>query len=323
MRINWFIPVEHRNYNRMPASIWIRCLQLIPYLEKHNIVCTVNDSNTKSDISIFVRWQNDQAFSLLEKTKATGQKIVFDLCVNYLDPAGWIGKNYGSLQKQRQQAIQMIKYSDAVTCASEFIRQRVRKFHPEAIYIPDSIDKSHFRFEKDPRDFHGKPLTLIYAGVASKAEFLFENIYPLIRKREMKLMVLAEKRPRIWARYHYRRWRYENFPKDILRGEIGIAPRITDNPYDKAHSIFKVGVFLAEGIPVLASSVPSYNELLQQDKAGRICDSLSSWAEALDTITNNVEQLVQWSQNACEVIKPYSSEIIANKYLRLFEKLLN
>ncbi len=32
-----FIPVSHRNLNRMSASVWIRCLQLLPYLEEHGI----------------------------------------------------------------------------------------------------------------------------------------------------------------------------------------------------------------------------------------------------------------------------------------------
>ena len=323
MHVNWFIPVRHRNYNHMPASIWIRCLQLISYLQKRNVICTVNDSSKKPDISIFIRWQDDQAFYLLKKAKDCGQKIIFDLCVNYLDPVGQIEKSYGSSQKQQQQAIMMIESSDTVTCASDFIKQRASDFHPHAIYIPDSIDENHFKFKKDHMDFHNKPLTLIYSGVASKATFLFENLYPLIKKREMKLLVLAEKKPKIWTGYRYIKWRYKRFPQDIIRAEIGIAPRNTDNPYDKAHSIFKIGVFLAQGLPVLASPVHSYNELLNTNKpAGKICDLQPSWADALDTVLDNHEKLIEWSQNAYEVSKPYSSEVIADKYFQLFQEIL-
>ncbi len=322
IKVNWFIPVKHKNYNNMPASIWIRCLQLIPYLKKLNIACTINDLTTEADISVFVRWQNDKAYSLIEKSIAKGQKVIFDLCVNYLEPAGQIGKSYGSFPEQRKQALRMMEASDAVTCASDFIRQRASKFHPNAAYIPDSIDQGHFKFKKDHRDFFRESLTLVYAGVASKADFLFKNIYPLIKKKGMKLMVLSDKRPRIWARYHYKKWRYEQFPQDILEGEIGIAPRRTDNPYDKGHSIYKIGVFLAQSIPVLASSVPSYNELLDKGAAGKVCDSLSSWDEALNLVANNREILIKWSQEAYEIIKPYRSETIANRYIQLFRKLL-
>ncbi len=322
IKVNWFIPVNHKNYNKMQASVWIRCLQLIPYLEKRNIVCTTNNLTAKADISVFVRWQNDEAYALMKKGIAKGQKVIFDLCVNYLEPAGQIGKSYGSFPEQWEQALRMIELSDAVTCASDFIRQRASEFHANAAYIPDSIDQTHFKFKKDHRDFYRKSVTLVYAGVAAKADFLFKNIYPLIKKRKMKLMLLSDKRPGMWTRYHYRKWRYEKFPKDILEGEIGIAPRRTDNPYDKGHSIFKIGVFLTQGIPVLASPVPSYNELLDKGMAGRICDSLSSWGEALDLVENNREILMKWSQEAYEIIKPYKSETVADRYVEIFRKLI-
>ena len=138
----------------MPASIWIRCLQLIPYLEKRNIACTINDLATDANISVFVRWQNDKAYSLIEKSVAKGQKVIFDLCVNYLETAGQIGKSYGSFPEQREQALRMIEVSDVVTCASDFIRQRASEFHSNAMYIPDSIDQDHFKFKKDHRDFY-------------------------------------------------------------------------------------------------------------------------------------------------------------------------
>jgi hypothetical protein len=295
---------------------------LIPYLEKRNIGCTVNDSNAKADISIFVRWQNNKAYSLMEKSIAKGQKVIFDLCVNYFEPAGQTGKKYGSLPEQREQALRMIENCDVITCASEFIRQQTSKFHSNAIYIPDSIDQYHFNLNKTLSDFYKGSLTFIYAGVASKADFLLKNIYPLIKKRGMDLLVLTEKRPSIWARYHYRKWRYEKFPEDILKGELGIAPRKTDNPYDKGHSLFKIGVFLAQGLPVLASPVPSYNELLDKGTAGKICDSLLSWDEALNFVANNREALTKWSQEAYEIIRPYSSEAIVDKYIEVFRKLI-
>ena len=77
MKISWFIPpnrinryipdllskrikLGYYNYDRVLASVWLRCLQLIPYLEEQGILCRINDFSANSDISIFVRWQNDK-----------------------------------------------------------------------------------------------------------------------------------------------------------------------------------------------------------------------------------------------------------------------
>ena len=95
MKISWFIPpnpinryipdllskrirIGYYKYDRVPASLWIRCLQLIPYLEELGINCRVNDFSASSDISIFVRWQDDRALQCLQKQKDQKKVIIFD-----------------------------------------------------------------------------------------------------------------------------------------------------------------------------------------------------------------------------------------------------
>ncbi len=274
IKVNWFIPVKHRNYNKMPASVWIRCLQLIPYLENKNINCMVNQPDTPADISIFVRWQNEQALSVMKKCKAKGQKVIFDLCVNYLEPTGTIGEEYGSSDAQKQQVLKMIRTADMVTCASDYIKNIASQYHQNSIYIPDSIDMNHFNMNKSVEDFSKKTLTLVYAGVAAKSVFLFEHIFKFIKKSGMNLLLLSETKPRLFAKYKYKKWKYQTFPHDMMIGDIGIAPRRTDDPYDMGHSNIKIGFFLAQGIPVIASQVQSYKEFLGQGTAGKICDSI-------------------------------------------------
>ena len=113
MKINWFIPPKqinlftsdsfskrlrlgYYNYDKVSASVWIRCLQLIPYLEEQGIRCRINDFYSNSDISIFVRWQDVQAFQHLKKQKDLKKIVIFDQCVNYFDVAGTFPGNYGS-----------------------------------------------------------------------------------------------------------------------------------------------------------------------------------------------------------------------------------
>ena len=69
MEITWFIPpnqinryipdsiskvlrLGYYNYDHVSASVWLRCLQLIPYLEEKGIRCRINDFSAESDIAI-------------------------------------------------------------------------------------------------------------------------------------------------------------------------------------------------------------------------------------------------------------------------------
>ena len=319
-QVNWFIPVNHRDYNQMPASVWVRCLQLFPYLEKHGVRCTVNDRNADVDVAIFMRWQDEKAYKLAQEQKQKGQRIIFDLCVNYFDETGLFQGGYGSTKERVREAARMVDLADVVACASEFIKQRASEFHPYTIYLPDSVDFDHFRFEKSCSDFDKPVLTVVWAGQSSKTVEL-ADLYPLLARRRIPLIVISEKKPSLPGPYTYMPWSYHTFPRAILSGELCIAPRRTDNPYDLGHSHFKIGIFMAQGVPALASPLPSYVEVIGKTGAGRICDSEVSWESAIDKALEDRHMLKEWSKAARQGMLVYSTESIAQKYMQLFKDI--
>lgn len=321
LRVAWFIPVNHRDFNRMPASVWIRCLQLIPYLEERGVRCTVNEPDAKADISIFVRWQDEKAYRLAREQKGKGQRIIFDLCVNYFDQTGMLGDGYGTTAKNVQECTNMVSMSDAVTCASKFIAERAQRFHPRVVYLPDSIDGRHFRFRKSLKDFQRRPLRAIWCGVAVKAQEL-NPILPILADRGLGLTLISEVRPKIAGHFSFIPWTYETFSRHILDGELCISYRSTDSPYNLGHSFFKIGVFMAQGVPVLASPVPSYGEILENGNSGMICSSPEDWERSLDMILADREMLIKWSEQGVQTIERYSTEHIAIEYCNLFNQLM-
>lgn len=320
MIVSWFTPVNHRDYNAMPASVWIRCLQLIPYLEEQGVHCVVNDRRARADVCVFVRWQNEEAQKLARKLKQRGSQVVFDLCVNYFDETGLLGPHMGTTTERVMEAQRMVAASDAITCASAFIADRAREHHPNVFYLPDSIDRRHFRLTKLLSDFSKLKMNAIWSGVSSKATDL-KHMYPLLAEGGITLTVISDSPPSLPGPYEFVPWSYQTFPHDILKGEICLGPRRTDNPYDKGHSHFKIGIFMAQGVPVLASPVPSYIEVIGKAGGGRICASESAWEAALDEILEDRQILREWSQAACQGMLTYSTELVAQKYTQLFESL--
>ena len=108
-----------------------------------------------------------------------------------------------------------------------------------------------------------------------------------------------------------------------MEGDFCISPRRTDNTYDLGHSHFKIGVFMAQGVPALCSALPSYKELIRKTDGGMICQSDLDWVTVLDNILEDRESLWRWSKGAYEGMRCYSTEVLAKSYLKVFEKLIS
>lgn len=325
LAVAWSVPVNHRNYDRMPASVWIRCLQLIPYLERLGIRSTVNDVRGKADVLVFVRMQDESASRLAAEAKRRGAKVAFDLCVNYFDETGMLEGGYGVTRTHVDECLRMVSLADVVIAGSAFIASRAAEFHPRVTYLPESVNREHFRYTKAYDDAHGwfapRPVTAAWCGYAVKALEL-EPFLPLFAARKIPLVIISERRPSLSIPFRYIRWRYASLPRSLVRAEFCIAPRRLDSPYNLGHSLFKIGIFLAEGVPALASPVPSYREVLIPERTGLLCDSLRDWEEALDRVREDRDLLRRWSAEARDAMRPYLTEAVARRYAELFRELV-
>ncbi len=324
LTVAWFTPVRHRNFDRMPASVWIRCLQLVPYLERLGIRSTVNGALGDADVCVLVRMQDERAYRIATEAKARGCKVAFDLCVNYFDETGPLGEGYGVTRKHVEECVRMVSLADVVLAASQHIAGRARSFHPDVVYLPDSVDRRHFRFDKRYDEVAGErspdAVTAIWCGYSVKAPEM-EPFLPLLAKREIPLAIVSDRKPSLPVPFQFVRWRYAGAPRDLLRGDFCIAPRPLDSPYNLGHSLFKVAVFLAQGVPALASPVPSYREVLIPERTGLLCESPGEWEEALDRVRANRDHLRAWSREAREVVRPYLTDRVAERYAELFREL--
>lgn len=304
----------------MPASVWIRCLQLVPYLETAGIRSEINGTGRDTKLAVFVRRQDAESRWLAESLKARGIKIVFDLNVNYFDETGLMGAGYGTTAERVQECLAMVSVADAVCCSSQFIAARARSYHPNVVCLPDSFDTSHFRYRKPSADFDGKSIRAIWSGVSSKAGEL-DPVIPLLQARGISLTVISDAPPKLNCPFQHVPWSYHTFPVRLLDGELCLGPRRVDNPYDQGHSFFKIGIFMSAGVPALASPVPSYLELVGRPDCGRVCRSLVDWESALDETIADRDLLRQWSEKSIEAARPYRTGTVAEQYLDLLRNL--
>ena len=134
-------------------------------------------------------------------------------------------------------------------------------------------------------------------------------------------MVISTTPPDLPGPFTFIPWNYHNFPNSILEGELCVAPRNLHNIYNQGHSNFKIGVFMAQGVPALGAPLDSYRELIERTGAGLICNGAEEWEEALDRLLADRELLKRWSAAAYEGMEPYTTEKVAQRYYDLFTEL--
>lgn len=320
LTVGWYVPTRRWKIDpdRVTASVWIRAGQLIPYLRELGVRCRVNPTVGRTAVVIFVRRQDEVALSYAKSLRRKGTRVVYDLCVNYYDLDSV--EPTGLARARREECLRMTDVADAVFCASRFVADRARNFHPNVVYIPDSFDRRHFRFRKDPRDFVSTRLVAGYSGIGQKIRDV-AAISEILVATGIDLVVISDDKPDLGFPYEFVRWKYDRFPQDLLRADFCVAPRSLESNYNRGHSFFKVGIFMSQGVPAIAAPVPSYSELIGTSKGGRICHTGDEWFEAMQAISNDRGVLARWSREAVLQTAPYSTESIARKYLEVLTRI--
>lgn len=324
IRIGWFIPVQYnyKDYNRVMASVWIRCLQLIEPLQTLGYESTINQPWKKVDIAIFLRVQGSWAQKLQRYLQWRGVKTIFSVIVNYYEREGNIEKIRRTVTDEHiKQCITMTREANAVVTCSHFLRTRAEQHNDNVFYLPDTVTRRHFNRTKNTLDFDRLPLKLIWSGKASKAHFL-EDVYNTVSDLPIELIIIADEPPLLNVPYKFVQWRYETFPEEIVKGDICISPRILDNSYDYGHSNFKIVVFLAQGVPVLASPQDSYLEVVNNGDNGFICPDLQSWRSNLLHLIEHRSLLQEMPEKCIQSAEPYLTENVIRSYDQLLRQLV-
>jgi glycosyltransferase involved in cell wall biosynthesis len=326
MRITWIVPERKRPFHLIPllawhptfalASVWIRAYQVAPYMQKLGYATSVNNKKTNQEVAIFLRKYDEEAVQLAKKLKQSGVKIITDVVANYFEERNESSEVGRSTKSQVMHFKTLIELSDQVWTVSPYLQKAASQFHPHVKFISDSVDPTHFNHKKVKFLKSEEALTLGWSGISLKAHALDELatiLHPLITAGKVKLMVISDKAPAINLPFEFREWKYGRFPQHIASCNLCIAPRTVNNNYDKGHSLFKIGVFMAMGVPALAGPVPSYELLLADKSAGEICKTENQWKTALLKFIDNQQIQQQWSKNACEKMKSFMTPMIAKK----------
>jgi hypothetical protein len=337
-RIIWFIPNPQWMFFRRISgktgwhpdvslpSVWIRSFQIAPYLQKAGFSTNYNSIDPLPDIAIFLRRYGKKDIELAKLLKSKGVRIILDVVANYFEerPPDIFGDGQ-STSEQVSSFLQFMDIADQIWTVSPFLKTTAEEYHSDVHFVSDSIDTKHFNPEKHLFDFTEPPFQLGWSGTSSKAQEL-NYISPLLNKyinqEQINVTIISKKPPKLYFKYQFRRWKYSTFPNEISKCDLCIAPRRVINNYDRGHSLFKIGVFMAMGVPAFAGPVPSYKLILGNSKGGKICSSYDDWDRELNSFIENKKNLDSIRYHAIKNIQPYFTQNIANLINFIIQNLI-
>lgn len=274
------------------------------------------------DIVIFQKKFDTRALQLAQKLKKKMAKIVLDINVNYYDTTAFTADE----MHQYNQIMQFTRIADGIITSTKYIESYAKKLFPEKkiICIPENITDDLFSIRKETKE-KNDTLKLIYVGYGVKAiEILsIKNVLEELHKNcNFSLILICDKDPKVsinGIRIKFIKYRQRNIYKQMLEGDIFIAPRDLSNPYNLGHSFTKIGYPMSVGIPVIASKVPSYI-----GSPALLCESKADWYDNLSLLLKDRQRREAIGKDGIAYCKEnFSKPVITKKYLSFFDAITN
>jgi GT2 family glycosyltransferase/intein/homing endonuclease len=139
-----------------------------------------------------------------------------------------------------------------------------------------------------------------------------KQLRPLIESLGMKLTIISE-----WKDADVP-WNIDNWQDEVKKHDIVICP--TDQNKFPFKGNNKVTHFMALGMPVIATPLQSYREIIEHGISGFIADNISDWKKYLTLLRDNQDLRKTIGENAKDkVSQKYSIQATADKVLSIFE----
>lgn len=292
-KLGLFVTSLNKDYNNTAASYWIRILQMIEYYRQQGVEVHLNNYFKRYDAAIVFRKSKPKYYRIIRYLKFWSKSVYFDTCIN-------IFSTHEEISYERlKYAHKIAKVTNGLICASHRIAEHAKPYANSIYVMEDPINLKHFSEQKVGVNFDNPVFG--WSGVGAKSVFL--NKYS--NDISGRIIVISEpqiEKVSLNFRFEYVRWNYHSFPNELLRCDIALLPRDYNDPYNDSHSSFKALVFAALGIPIIASKVPSYVELL------KFYDGIVFLEDFNDSIQNCIAELRTRNIDPTRVRNHYSCE---------------
>lgn len=154
-----------------------------------------------------------------------------------------------------------------------------------------------------------RQLVVVWMGFGGNRHHA-EGLYPIVHELGMKLRIISEWDPNSdHPDVEYVRWNLNTWKKDLQECDIAIAPQ--DVELQPCKSNVKVTTYMAAGLPVVASPLRAYRELVQAGFEVAFSVGADQWGSCLrylrdtplarkDQAAHNLRLMQDWNQQIAD-----------------------
>ncbi|MDP8261889.1 MAG: glycosyltransferase [Candidatus Ancaeobacter aquaticus] len=342
--------------SELGASSRYRVYQFVPYLEGEGITCTVLPAIPKKYHSLYfysknvfvkgiftfyvlikrlvqLRYVHQADYVFLQKpvmphiypiiewiVHKMGKKIIFDFDDAIFSRSPKWGSGEANDMTVDHGFKKIVEWSYCVHAGNAYLADIAKKYNTCVKVMPTVIDTDYYAMlEKIKKDevftigWMGSPTTLFYLD---QLQTVFKRLAK--EKKCILKIVGAEDYAIPGVQVICEKWSLES-EKDILSTfDLGIAP-LDDGPWSKGKCGLKILLYMATGVPVIASPYGVNAHILCDGDLGMLAKNEDDWYESIERLFEDVDLRASYIQKArSHVEKEYS---VQSAYKKIIEVL--
>jgi glycosyltransferase involved in cell wall biosynthesis len=316
-------------FRKVPPPVSMRIVNLARWMNRYSrlVRSEMYAPDRRYDVVVFFKAMDDRAQEESARIKGYGGRVVFDANVNYYETWGdYPIDDTQPTEEQQAHAIAMTTLADWVVADSSYLLGVVGRYTDRASWIPDNIDLR--RWGRVRRHRVTSPVRLVWSGVAKKAASLLV-VEPVLRELDgFELVVVSDAVPECMARLtaalpcRYVRFTERRYARLLSKMDVIVSPRALANPYDLAHTEYKITLGMASGLPAVASPQQAYVEAIEDRGGGIVARDGGEWREALSRL-RDARLRADLGALARETVETrYATPVVARTYEELLCSLV-
>lgn len=300
----WFVPVVDEN----DAAIRLRRLNISKKMRQlgyHSYIFETYYQMDNSDV-----WRVVEDFDVFVFTQFDKRTYELMLFIRDKKPDAVLIRDHCEGIFDLEYEAECFNESNAVVCSSRFLRDETffRGF-TNSYFIPDSVeDIDYEKYEYKCKNSN----IAVFMGGYSQSRVVSELLLNLIYEAGYELELITEN-PNVG-----KKWTLDTWVEDFIKCDVSLCTQPHGSP---AKSNVKIITAMAFGMPVLASPIPSYSEIINSGKNGYLCIDLEHWKSYLEKL-KDLDLRKEIGEKGKETALDFSVEKITKKWISLFDFLL-
>jgi len=220
-----------------------------------------------------------------------------------------------------------LSLADAAWVGNPVLVDFARQHCPRVELIESAVDCDHYTPKTDYT--LGTPLRLCWSGTPSSYRYLDllrEPLRQLGRIMPYQITIMSRNRFSFADPKIHDRWLPFSHAGEVAlfhSSDIGLMP-LPDGPYERAKENYKTKIYLASGLPIVASPVGMNNVFLAHGERGMLAATADEWVGAIAAFAKDrhLRERSGAAGRAFAVAK-HSIPATGHRLLRLFTSLLH